>query len=280
MTDRTNIIERIVNLRQLGESTSSEAEAFNAMRAAEKLMRSYRIEEAELALAEATGEIKVEIVEEYQYGIMVGSRVRHKVQACIWNIENFCEVEVVLKTRRRFGQSEQYLHWIGDKPDVEMAQHLLVVIREAMDREYEGWKKTQQGVGRGAKGAFQTAMASRINRRLQEMGRERNEEREQAVKDAQKLLSVDEAERLGVAVSNGDIKQLTSTALIVASAAEVKKKAVASAFQERYGRSRLGTASGFSVRGGHTAYEAGAAAAGRVNLGRPVGGASAPRLTA
>lgn len=278
MTDRNSIIERIVNLRELGEKTSSEAEAFNAMRIAEKLMHSYRIEEAELAMAEATGEIKVEIIEAEQWGVMVGSRVRHKVQACVWDIESFCEVEVVLKTRRGYGGSEQYLHWIGDKPDVEMAQHLLVVIREAMDREYEGWKRTQQGVGRGAKGAFQTSMASRINARLREMRLARDTERKAAVEEAQKLLSVDDAERLGIAVSNGDIKQLTSTALVVASAAEVKKKAVAEAFNARYGKARLGTASGFSYRGGSTAGQAGAAAASRVNLGRPLGGSAPARI--
>ena len=276
MTTRTDILQKILNLRELGARTTSEAEAYSAMKAADRLMQGYRVEEAELALAEASGEIKVEIVSVYQSGIMQG-RTRHKVQACVWNIERYCEVELVLTAGSRWNPSQA--HWIGDKPDVELAQYLLVVIREALDREYDRWKRTQQGVGRGAKGAFQTAMARRINNRLSEMKAERDAARKQAVQDAQRLLDVDAATKLGIAVANGDIKQLTSTALVLASAAEIKHREVQAAFQKTYGHVKLGTASGFSLGRNSTAHAAGYAAGNRVSFGRPVGQSTQRRLT-
>jgi hypothetical protein len=280
MTDRNSILQRVLNLRELGSRTNSEAEAMNAMKAADKLMHAYRIEEAELAMAEATGEIKVEIVSEYQGGIQNG-RNRHKVQACLWSIESYCEVEAVLKGASYYngtGVYEPVVHWIGDKPDVELAVYLVKLVRDALDREYDRWKRTQQGVGRGAKGAFQTAMAHRINQRLRDMRDERNTARTQAVKDAQRLLDVDAAERLGVAVANGIIKELTSTALVVASAAEVKRQEVQAAYNRAYGKTRLGTASGFSYGRNGTAHAAGRAAGNRVGLGRPVTGKAQSRL--
>lgn len=271
MSERQKYLQRILNLRELGSRTSSEAEAMAAMAAAERLMHSLRITEAELVLAEATGEISVEIVHEYQSGIRNG-RNRHKVQACVWGIERFCEVEVVITD----GGSK--LHWIGDKPDVELAMYLVDLLRGALDREYSLWSRRQQAVGRGAKGAFQTAMASRINDRLSEMTRSRKKEREQALRDAQRLLDVPAAQALGLAVANGNLKQLTSTALVMVSAAHVKQEAVRAAFKVAYGHTRLGKASGFSARGSASAYSAGRAAGDRVSFGRPLGGASQARL--
>lgn len=276
MSERTNILQRILNLRALADGNASENEAMAAMKAADRLMHSYRVEEAELALAEATGEIKVEIVEEYQGGIKNGS-VRHKVQSCIWNVEAYCEVEAVLKYSYGEGRAAQ-IHWIGDKPDVELAMYLVDLIRNAMDREYARWKRTQQAVGRGAKGTFQLAMASRINERLKALKAERDAERRTALLEAQAVLNKDEAEALGVAVANGDIAELTSTALVMVSAAKVKEQAVADRFKARYGKTRLGTASGFSYRGGRSAYDAGRAAGNSVNFGRPVGQSNVARL--
>ncbi len=48
MTDRIDILQRILNLRELASSNASESEAMNAMKIADKMMTSYRIEEADL----------------------------------------------------------------------------------------------------------------------------------------------------------------------------------------------------------------------------------------
>lgn len=265
MSTRNDMIERILNLRALGEGTNSEAEAAAAMRAADKLMRGYRIGEAELAMAEADGSVRIDITEAYQGGIMQG-RHRHKVQACLWAIEHFCEVEAVITSR----MGKCMIHWIGDRPDVELAQWFVDLVRGALDREYENWKRAQVVVGRGAKASFQTAMAARINSRLREMRKERDAERASAVADATRLLPQDEADRVRYAVSNGNIRELTSTALVVASAAQIKHREVQGAFKAAYAGSRLGRAKNFSGGRNGNAFSAGQAAGDRVNFGRPV----------
>lgn len=268
MTDRNDIVTRILKLRALGEGTNSEAEAFAAMKSADRLMHAYRVDEAELAMAEALGEVKVEIVDEVVNDLRLNvGRNRHKVQACLWEIGAYCEVKVVLKWN-------DVPHVIGDRPDVELFKYLVELVKEALDREYDNWKRTQQSVGRGAKGSFQTAMARRISSRLSEMRRERAKERKGAVADAMRCLPVDEAMALQNAVENGSLKELTSTALVVASAAEVKEREVKAAYNRAYGGRRLRTAAGFSSGPNGNAYRSGAAAGDRVHLGRPIGKAS------
>lgn len=280
MTTRNDILQRLLNLRALAESSSSENEAMNAMKVADSLMRSYDISEAELALAEGMGAIKVEIVDETKFGIGLNvGRVRHKVQSVIWSLESYCEVEVVLKTRYvSWRGNENGIHIIGDRPDVELFWYLLDVIRDAMDREYASWVRKQQGVGRGAKAAFQLAMGRRISQRLAEMKAERAAERKTAESEAAKLLNVDVSE-VRYAVNNGNIEMLRSSmALVVASVAEQKRQAVSEAYAKAYKNVRLGTASGFGYSRNQSAAGAGAAAGNRVGLGRPVGKSTTARL--
>jgi hypothetical protein len=280
MTDRTQITQRVLNLRELAQSSTSEAEAMNAMKAADKLMHSYRLSEAELALAEGLGEVKVEIVDETKFdiGLNVG-RVRHKVQSIIWSLEQYCEVEIVLKTRY-LGGKQNGINIIGDKPDVEMFWWLLAHLRDAMDRSYNAWKRKQQGVGRGAKASFQLAFAHAVNSRLRDMMSERACARAAAEADAAKLLNRP-IEDVRMDVSNGNLRELSShMSLVVASAAEQKRKAVSEAFSASYKGVRLGTASGFGYASNGNAAQAGRSAGSSVGLGRPVGGGGTRGLLA
>lgn len=280
MTDRTQILSRVLNLRAKAEDTTSEAEALSAMRIAEKMMRSYHIEEAELALAEGLGEIKVEVetVLRWDVGIKNG-RVRHPVQGCIWMLGRYCDVEVILKSNYYHGSSSG-LEVTGDKPDLELFWYLLDVIRTAMDRSYASWKRTQRGVGRGAKTTFMSAMARRLNDRLLEMKEAQKQERADAERDAAKLLNVD-AEDIRTAVSAGDMSMLASNmSLVVASVAEQKERAVKTAFASRYAGVRLGTARGMSSgTGSTTAFQAGTKAGNNVSLARGVGRSSPALLS-
>jgi len=284
MTDRVNILQRILNLRELANSSGSEAEAMNAMKIADKMMQAYRVEEAELALSEGRGEITVDIANETKFdiGLNVG-RVRHKVQNSIWALERYCEVECVLKSSYTAGGWNSYkkhgINVIGDKPDVELFWYLLDLIRDSMDNAYKRWLRTQQGVGRGAKASFQLAMGRRINQRLSDMAYERKQEQEEALKAEAKLLNrpVDDVR---MAVNNGDLSELKSSmALVVMGAAQQKREAVAEAYAKAYKGSRLGTASGFGHSRNVSAAAAGRAAGNKVNFGRPVGGGAAARLT-
>lgn len=275
MSERIDILQRVLNLRELADSSSSESEAMNAMKIADRLMHSYRIEEAELALAEGLGEIKVEIANEKRFGLgLKVGRVRHKVQSVIWALERYCEIEIVLTHRRlSYRVEEDGIHAIGDRPDVELFWYLLDLVRDAMDREYLNWRRGQQGVGRGAKASFQLAMGSRIIERLNALRREREAEREEAIKEGAKLLnkSADDVRSL---VGSGDLRQLTSTALVIVGAAQQKREAVDREFNRVYGHVKLGSASGFGYRSNSSASAAGRAAGNNVNFGRPVSGGS------
>jgi len=274
MTDRNEIVSKVINLRELAESSNSLGEATNAMKAADRLMRGYRIEEAELAMAEATGKVKFEIVTEKRRPKVTVGRNRHKVQAIMWNLGYFCEVKPVICVR---GSAMEVT---GDKPDVDLFYWLLEHLRDAMDRSYANWKRKQQGVGRGAKAAFQLSFARTVRERLDDMTAERTAERASAESEAARLLNVD-AGSVGVAVSNGNIGKIADNrALVIASIAQQKRTEVDAAFKAEYARQRLGTASGFGYanRGG-SASEAGRAAGRSVGLARPVGAASAPRLS-
>jgi hypothetical protein len=269
MTDRTAIMQKALNLRALAESTSSENEMMAALAAAEKLMAAYRITEAELAMSEAMGEITVDVIDEYQSGFDNG-RLRLVAQACIWTVAEYTECKAVLH-----GST---IRWMGDKPDVELAKYLMLLIRDGLDRSYEAWRKTQAAVGRNAKGAFQVAMARAINDRLSTMKRQRDMDRKRAVAAATAALSPPKAEELRYAVANGKLQELGSTALILVSAAETKRVAVDASYRKLYDGVRLGRASGFSYRSG-TASDAGRNAGNRFNLGRPLGGNSRAQLT-
>jgi hypothetical protein len=269
MTDRTKIMQKALNLRALAESTGSQNEMMAALAAAEKLMSAYRITEAELAMSEAMGEITVEVVDEWQSGFDNG-RLRHKSQACIWNVAAYTETKAVLRGSE--------IRWMGDKPDVELAKYLMVLIRDGLDRAYDGWKKGQAAVGRNAKGAFQVAMAKAINAKLDTMKRQRDMDRKRAVDEATAALSAPKAEELRYAVANGKLQELGNTALILVSAAETKRVAVEDTYRKLYGGVRLGRASGFSYRSG-TASDAGRAAGNRFNLSRPLGGNNRAQLS-
>jgi len=268
MTYRIDILQRILNLRTLGDRTTSQNEAIAAMAAADKMMRAYRIDEAELALAEGLDQIKVEVVDRWsERDATKNGRLRHKSVACIWALRDYCEVKVVL-----YNRTGEY-RVIGDRPDADLFEYLYGVVRSAMDREYASWKKTQQGVASGTKAAFQIAMAHAINTRLSEMVRERRQERRDAEAAEAKLLNKS-AEDVRSLVASGNLRELTSTAMIVVAAVEQKRVAVEAAYQNAYKGVRMGRASGFATRSGSgNARQAGAAAGRRVNFGRPLSGA-------
>jgi hypothetical protein len=272
MTDRTTILQLVTKLRALGSRTTSEAEALTAMARAEKLMQAYRIDEAELAMGEADGTIKVEVVDrKFDHLDFAEGRNRHKVHACIWELAAFCEVKCVI-----YGTTPRV---IGDAPDVSLFEYLCVIIRDSMDEGYAKWRRYQSAVGTGAKASFQTSMATALNQRMAKMTRERNADRKTQVAEAMKLLPVDAATKLAQDIASGNIKELTSTALVVVSAAEVKTKMVDSFYDSAFSDVKLGTASRIKTNTSNvSAYSAGRAAAAKVNFGRPIGTSKTRRI--
>lgn len=253
MDKRDKILERIVNLRNLADNdASSESEAMNSLTMAAKLMDSYHIEEAELALAESEGRITIDVITKVSDTSCMNGGNRHRVMQTFWAVQYFTGTRIVSRAHR--GWTGGGVDITGDKPDVEIANYLLSVIRKAMDNGYEDYKKQTVGIGRGAKAAFQQAMANRITQRLTDMKRASDAEREAAA--------------AGPALSIADEKIDSSTALVMIDIAEQKQDQIQSAMNNKY--PRLGSSKGFGRTSNGTAHGAGYKAGGRVNLGLAV----------
>lgn len=249
-TTRQDIIQKIANLRALSENNTSEAEAFAAISRAERLMHSYRVDEAELAMAEAAGEVIFDIIEETTTPLRQGRKNRHKVHMCLYSIKKFTDTECVINR-------DKSAAFTGDRPDVELAIYLSELVMGSLDTSYVQWRKTQPNVGRGAKSTFQISMACRINQRLQ-----------------------DET-HVPVALPEQHVRsELTSTALVVASINEEKLERIQQEFKARYPRLRASPGFSYGRTGSASAAQAGRAAGDKVSFGRPLQGTNRHAIAA
>lgn len=251
---REKILQRVLNLRARAEDdASSEAEMNVALQKAAKMMDSYQIEEAELALAESEGRITLDIVTQKSDTSALKGKQRHKIVMCLTGINALTQTKCV------YNAHSGDITFTGHRPDVELGNYLVAVVREALDREYENYRKTNVSVGRGAKASFQTAMAMRVNSRLYDMASEAEQNRQEQKREAERM-QIENAETA------------SSTALVVSEIAEQKRKEVSEAYKQAHPRVR--TAASFSYGSNRTAHSAGSSAGDRVNLGRAVGSAS------
>jgi hypothetical protein len=258
---RTKILQRVMNLRARAEDAgSSEAEMNTALTLAMKLMESYSIEEAELAIAEASGEIKLEVVTKVaETNVLKGTKQKHKLLLCLTGIEAFTETKCV------FNSYSGNITFTGHRPDVEMADFLASVIKEALDREFDNYKRSEAGrLGYGAKASFQNAMSQRVSRRLYDMAAERDKDRKAKKYAAEKLQ-----------IENG--ATASSTALVVSEIAEQKAKEVAAEFRKAHPRTRTVQTHSRSTNG--NAFSAGRSAGDKLNLGRAISKSSQKALT-
>jgi len=264
---RDKMLERIINLRNRAENGgSTEAEAMTSLAMAAKLMDSYHVEEAELALAESEGRITIDVITEVADTSCMNGGNRHRIIQTFWAVQNFTNTHIVYRANR--GYYGGGVDITGDKPDVEIANYLLAIIRKAMDDGYKQYKKETVGVGRGAKAAFQQAMASRISQRLANMKKQADKDRQDAADGVpQNTLKI------------ADEKIDSSTALVMIDIEKQKAKQINEAIKSKYG-SRLGHGKGFGRTNNGTAHGAGTKAGDRVNLGKAINGASKKRIAA
>lgn len=248
-TNRDKLLERIANLRaKASNDGATEAEANAAMRLAESLMNNYHVEEAELALAEGEGRIKIEVVHRTaDVSALKGKKQHHKVVNCLTSIANFTDTKVVELNNGK-------IEYTGDVPDVEIANYLTSLIRNALDNEFENYKRNTPKRGYGSKASFQTSMANTIARRLNQMRREREEQMQEEV-DVKRIED-----------GNGPN---TSTALVVMDTIKEKKEQTEKQFRDKYPKLRT-TYTSSRVSNGN-AFSAGAAAGKKVHLGKSIG---------
>ena len=256
---RTKMLQRVVNLRVRAEDAgSSEAEMNTALTMAMRLMEAYNIEEAELALAEASGEIKLDVITKVaETNILKGKKQKHKVLMALTGIERFTETQCV------YNAQSGKVTFTGHRPDIELADFLVAVIKEALDREYDNYKRSVSATGYGAKASFQYAMASRVSQRLNNMAAERDDERNSNRQKAKRAMIENAA-------------TASSTALVVSDIAEQKAKEVGTEFRKAHPRIR--SVKTFSRANNGTAFGAGRDAGDRVNLGRAIGKSSQKAL--
>jgi len=263
MTEQTNrekILQRVLNLRARAENDgSSEAEMQTAFSMAAKLMDSYNIEEAELALAESEGRITLDIVTQQSDTSALKGKQRHKIIMCLTGINALTQTKCV------YNSYNGAITFTGHRPDVALANYLVAVVREALDREYDIYRNNNVSVGHGAKASFQTAMAIRVNSRLYEMARENEKQRDENKREAQKLQ-----------IENASTA--SSTALVISEIAEQKRKEVSEAYRKAHPSVR--SAPSFSYGSNRTAHSAGSSAGDRVNLGRSISATSTRSLAA
>ncbi len=249
---RTKMLQRVMNLRARAENAgSSEAEMNTALTMAMKLMDAYNIEEAELAIAEASGEIKLEVITRVaNTKILKGTSHMHKVLLCLTGIAKFTETKCI------YNKYSGEVTFTGHRPDIELSEFLVGVIKDALDREFENYKRVESGrLGYGAKTSFQNAMATRVSNRLYEMANERDNDRKTQKRDAERLR-----------IENGSTA--SSTALVVSEIAEQKAKEVNAEFNKAHPRVR--TVKTVIRSSNWNAFGAGSAAGDRVNLGRAI----------
>jgi hypothetical protein len=275
MSERNTIIQRIHDLRQKGEGSNSEHEAHACLKMASKLMESYLITEAEIAMAENDGRIVFEVETQTFNTFGFNGRNRSVVHRVDCLVSELCE------TKHCYSPSRRRYHITGDKPDIEWAAYLLEIIEQSCAREYAKWKKTQLSVPRTAKGSFEAGYAHRVNQRLRDLIAARDEDRAEMHREAERLLAIehDDAADIMARVAAGEPIPAAdpSRELVIVSAVQQKATEVDLAF--RKANPRLGTASGFGYSGNGDAYSAGRKAGASAHLGRGVGASSARQLT-
>lgn len=268
--DRNKILQRVLNLRAIADDpAATEAEALAKLERAERLMHGYRITEAELAMAEACGRIKVEFASQAGKAYRNGYRgAKHPVTLCWHDIQSLTGTKAIFKGRA--------IEFNGHRSDVEYAIFLNDMIHEAMDRAYGSYKREARYVARGAKRSFQVGMALQLNRRMEEL-RVANLAEEKAMKLAEAArLGVDESE-IDRMVAPEAMAELTSTALVLIANSREKAAVVEAAYRSRYPRIVKGRGSSTRTSDG-TAFSAGKAAGNNVHLGRSIGSTGARAL--
>jgi hypothetical protein len=287
ISNRDKIIERIGKMRASADSVNSEAEAMVFATKAAQLMDAYEVSEADLAAAEADGRIVFNIVEKRTDGRMSsdsngGGRYgraakQSRANSAVGGINALTHTKSVI-----WRDEQRSVSCMGDEPDVEFAIFLYNMIKDAMAREYENYKKTcSHGVGRTAKASFEIAMTNRISRRLFVLAREKKQERADAAAAGNR--DAGDFSAAGQIADGGSIDPALVRAGESASRAltlvDTKREEVSSEFNKAH--PRLGTSRGFSSRGtGGGAYSAGAAAGDRMGFNRPIGGSSTKTLAA
>lgn len=160
-----DIKEKIAQLRKVvTENGATEAEMLTALSIADKLMKKHGISEADLKNVEYARDMKEGSFTQKQKAIHPSQKF------CAVTIGRFCSVRI---WQSWMTQKKQHISMFGFNGDVEMAEFLMELIHNAMDR---GWKEflaengPDPSVSRHTQyWNYMMAFGDRINERLREL---------------------------------------------------------------------------------------------------------------
>jgi hypothetical protein len=215
----------------------TEAEALAAAAMVGRLLERYAL---------TMDEIEVRASRCVQVEVRLGGQRRRPIDGCVPAIARFCDCKVWLSRVNTSGETvaPRYI-FFGLETDAVLARYLYEVIERAMTTEVVGFKAAKPALRavklRHASASFQHGVAARVAARLGEMHAERE--------------------------AHMAAQRSTGTALILA-----KHQVVDEAFAAE--GVKLVSVSAVGQRRLASAYREGWAAGARINLNRPVGGAT------
>jgi hypothetical protein len=215
----------------------TEAEALSAAAMVGRLLERYAL---------TMDEIEVRASRCVQIEVPLGCQKRRPIDGCVPAIARFCDCKVWLSRATKTGETAQpHYIFFGLETDAVLARYLYEVIERAMATEVARFKAAKPALRsvllRRASASFQHGVAARVAARLIEIRAERE--------------------------AHMAAQRVTGTALILA-----KHQVVEDAFGET--GVKLVSSSALGQRRLMSAYREGWAAGERVNLNRPVDGAS------
>lgn len=227
----TDIISKIAALRaKIPENGATEEEAMAALAIAEKLMEKHGVTEADLKSVEFKRDMRQGSFTQRQKAVHPSQKY------CAVTIGKFCDVKLWTSFVER---NKKHLEMFGLINDVEMAEFLLGLIHDSMDR---GWKEFLANNPKDTRSrhtqywSFMMGFAERVNERIRELM---------------------EARKAQVDSTGNDL-------------VEVKMALVEQGMESMLPDIKLRKTNSRSIRANMDAYGQGQAAGDKVNLSRPI----------
>lgn len=164
------VIETIQSLlNKAKDPACTEAEADAAMKMAQRLMEKNSLNEEKIAAQQASKS------DMFTKNIPTGRKTRHEIflYGISSAVGSFTSTKIFTRKATR-GVATAVI--VGFETDVQIAEYLLVIVKNAMETEFDKFMMTNRGMrgmhGRSLRKDFMVGMSSRIIKRLAEMKRD------------------------------------------------------------------------------------------------------------
>lgn len=156
-----SIIDKIAALRKkIPENGATEDEALSALALAEKLMEKYGITEKDLHKVEFSRDMREGSFEQRQKAVHPSQKY------CSVTIGKFCGVKIWTS---HITQTKKIIRMFGLNGDVEMAEFLMRLIHDSMDRAWKEYLQNNPKTGKSRHSeywGFMIAFSERVNEKI------------------------------------------------------------------------------------------------------------------